>query len=85
MNALLQTVLVAAVVAVCFAYAAWTLMPLAWRNAAAALLRRVPGLGRWQALQPMAQAGCGGCDGACAPTPAKDAPAPVKFYRRISK
>ncbi|MBP6676582.1 MAG: hypothetical protein KA185_14965 [Vitreoscilla sp.] len=84
MNPLAQTVVVAAVVAVCFAYAAWTLMPLAWRNAAAALLRRVPGLGHWRALQPKAQAGCGGCDGDCASAAPKDA-APVKFYRRISK
>lgn len=84
MNPLAQTLVVSIVVAVCFGYAAWTLMPLAWRNATAALLRRVPGLGRWQALRPKVQAGCGGCDGACTPAASKDA-APVKFYRRTLK
>jgi hypothetical protein len=84
MNALLQTAVVWVVVAACFAYAAWTLMPLTWRNACATLLRRVPGLGRWRALQARAQAGCGGCDGACPPAAPKDA-VPVKLYRRTSK
>jgi ferrous iron transport protein B len=84
MNLPVQGLAVAVVVAACFVYAAWTLMPLAWRNASAALLRRVPGLGRWQALRPKVQAGCGGCDGACAPTAPKGA-APVRFYRRTLK
>lgn len=84
MNAPLQALVVSVVVALCFAYAAWTLMPLTWRNAVGKLLRRVPGMGRWQALQPKAQAGCGGCDGACTPAAPADT-APVKLYRRTPK
>jgi ferrous iron transport protein B len=81
MNALVQNLVVIAVVAVCFVYAGWTLMPGAWRRATAARLRRVPGLARWKPLQPTATTGCGGCDGACTPA-APDQSAKVTVYRR---
>jgi hypothetical protein len=81
----LQNLVVAMIVAACFAYAGWSLMPRAWRPPLAAALRRLPGLGRWSALQPGAQGGgaCSGCDSACQPVPPQDAPKPVKFYRRL--
>jgi ferrous iron transport protein B len=85
MTASLQAWVVTMVVSVCLVYATWTLMPRAWRHAAAARLRRLPGLGRWRALQPKVQAGCGACDGACADACAPEAVVPLKFHRRVSK
>ena len=56
----MQTLIVAAIVITCSAYAVWSLMPGAWR---AALNRR---LGRASAPA----SACSGCGGGCATAPA---------------
>lgn len=63
----LQTLAVALIVGASLAYAAWALMPSAWRRA---LLRRATGR-----LPAEAGGGCGGCSGGCAPPPQRSASA----------
>lgn len=70
---MLQQGLVLLIVAAAAAYAAWALMPVAWRRA---LARRLG----WKA--PPA-AGCGGCDGCAAPPPgASPAERTIQVVRR---
>ena len=77
----LQTIIVAALVLACTAYAAWTLMPAAARRALAArvLKLRLPEpLARpfMRAMQPPSACGaCGDCGGS---TAAK----PIRIHRR---
>ena len=57
---MVQTAIVALIVALAFAYSAWTLMPVAWQRG----LRRRVGL-----ATPVGAGGCGGCGGGCAAAP----------------
>ena len=68
-----QVLLVAPLVAACFVYSAWTLVPAAWRRPLATLLARMPWLARLPAITRAARAptgcGCDGCDRSTAPMP----------------
>ena len=55
---MVQSVVVALIVALAFAYSAWALMPAAWRRA---LRNR---LGRTAPVDTGGCSGCGGCSGA---------------------
>ncbi len=68
---MVQTLVTAVIVAGSTAYAAWRLMPAAWRSA---LARRV---GR-----AAPAAGCGGCDGCGPPLGAHAAAKPIRVHRR---
>ena len=81
-----QSLVVAVIVVVCAAYAAWTLMPAAARRALAALLLKLALPERVarqlrKALAPAA--GCGGCD-CCGDAPATALKVKtVTFHRRL--
>ena len=69
---LAQTLTVAALVAGCFVYAVWVLMPQALRRSVAMVLMRQPVLARWAPLRraaakPDGGCGCDGCDKAAKP------------------
>jgi hypothetical protein len=70
----MQELIVAAIVIASTGYAAWSLMPAAWRTA---LLRRV---GR----TPAPVSGCGGCGGCGSDVPRSAAPASavITVHRR---
>jgi len=84
---LLQTLIVALIVVLSFAYAAWSLMPVAWRRPLAARALRWPALKGNATLQRAARdanaCGCDGCDGPPA-TPAGQAQA-IKIVRRAPR
>lgn len=63
----LQALAVALIVGASLAYAAWALMPAAWRRA---LLHRATGR-----VPAAAGGGCGGCAGGCAAPPQRSASA----------
>lgn len=69
---MLQQWAVGLIVAGSAGYAAWTLMPAAWRRA---LSRR---LGR----TPASTGGCGGCDGCGSPAPPPGTPQAIRIVRR---
>lgn len=74
----MQAILVGLIVALSAAYAAWSLMPAAWRRALARRLARWPLLGRWRAVQRAAGGGAGGCGG-CGDCSGE---APIQVVRR---
>lgn len=71
----MQQIAVLLIVAACTAYAAWALMPMAWRRGLARrLLRR-------ELAAPVA--GCGGCGGGCGPARSAAPQArPITLHRR---
>jgi hypothetical protein len=81
-----QSLIVALIVASCFAYAAWTLMPAGWRRTLARAVARWPLAARqaWvqKALKPAgACGGCDSCDSGSTP-PAPGQVKPVHIVRR---
>jgi len=71
----MQALIVALIVAASTAYAAWALMPRAWRQP----------LARWlgRGELPAAAGGCGGCGGGCGPArSAAPQAVPVTLHRR---
>jgi hypothetical protein len=84
---LAQTLVVATLVTACVVYAAWALMPVAWRRFVAKRLTRHPMLMRFAPLRRAATAGpggscsCDGCDKAAQPT----GDAVVRFVPRRSR
>jgi hypothetical protein len=73
MNSIVQTLIVAVIVALSAAYAIWSLMPGAWR---ASLRRRL-------GLQTVEAGGCGACGGGCSsPAPPPGAAQPIRVHRR---
>jgi hypothetical protein len=70
MDASVQQWIVAVIVVVSALYAAWSLMPRAWRNALLKLAGRAPA----------SSAGCGGCDNCGPPAPAS--PKVITVHRR---
>lgn len=80
----MQTLAVTLIVAVCAVYAAWTLMPAAWRRTLARVLVRQPMLAKWAPLQRAAagtSGGCGACD-ACETPPDAGAVKTIRIVRR---
>ncbi|MDI1341685.1 DUF6587 family protein [Polaromonas sp.] len=87
--ALLQTLLVYAVVALCTAYSLWRLLPAALkRRAAATLMSRFPRLQASARLQALARqpSGCGSGCGSCGSIASRPAPAlqehKIELFRR---
>jgi hypothetical protein len=81
-----QGLCVALLVAVCAAYAVWTLMPSAARRACARAALRLPlpatlAAPLQRAARPGSACGCDGCDRAAAP-PAAASVQTVKFHPR---
>ncbi|HEY0821042.1 MAG TPA: DUF6587 family protein [Rhizobacter sp.] len=80
----MQGLLVALIVIACTVYAAWTLMPSAWRRGVAQRLQHIhwPGpVARYLKRTASAPAGCGcdaGCDAARPPAAAQ----PIRIHRR---
>lgn len=72
MNDALQTVLTALIVLGAALYAAWVLMPAAWRR----------GLARRLGRPAPAGGACGGCDGCGDARPAPGAPQVIRIQRR---
>jgi len=81
----MQNLLVGLIVAGCTVYAAWVLMPSAWRRAAAARALDMPLPARLRRhLERLARSspGCG-CNGCDAPVPKMPGQAqPVRFFRK---
>lgn len=80
----MQGLLVAAIVIACTVYAAWTLMPSAWRRGLAQRLqnRRWPGpVTRYLKRTASAPAGCG-CDAGCEAAKPPAAAQPIRIHRR---
>ena len=84
---MLQILIVAVLVACCFAYAAWALIPAAARKWVASRLleRRLPGF-LADALRPYATAAsgcsCDGCDQSAKAAPAAPAVKTITFHPR---
>lgn len=83
-----QNLIVAVIVLLCGAYAAWTLMPAGTRRAIAARVLSWPLPQRWK--QPFRNAmkpagACGGCDNCGDSKPAaQSAVKPIRIHRRVS-
>jgi hypothetical protein len=87
---MLQTLIVALLVAGCSVYAAWTLMPAAARRAIALSLLRLPlpnalALKMRKAATVSSGCGCDGCDHAPAKAAATAAPQVVNFHPRTPR
>ena len=89
MGAVLQSLLVYAVVACCAVYAAWTLAPASLKRlVATALMARSPTLRasrRWQAWAQQkggCGSGCSGCASGAAPGAAHTKATKIKFIKR---
>jgi hypothetical protein len=84
---MLQVLVVAVLVAGCFFYAAWALMPASARKRIAALLlaRPLPAF-MAEALRPHAAGasgcGCAGCDRSAKPKAARSGATPITFHPR---
>ncbi len=84
---MLQVLIVAVLVACCFVYAAWVLLPASARRWVAARLleRRLPAFVA-AALRPYASAasgcGCDGCDRSTTAKTARPAAAPITLHPR---
>jgi hypothetical protein len=84
---MLQALVVAVLVAGCFFYAVWTLMPASARKRIATLLleRPLPAFVA-EALRPHAAGasgcGCAGCDLSAKPKAARSGATPITFHRR---
>lgn len=79
----MQSLAVAVIVGVCTVYAAWVLMPAAWRQPLARRLLAWPLLSRSRAVRRAATrpTGCG-CDGCDAPSGAQPPTKTVHIVRR---
>jgi hypothetical protein len=80
----MQTLIVTLIVAACSVYAAWTVMPSAWRRTLAQRLQHWPLpalLSRPLRRAALAPTGCG-CDGCDAKQPAPGAPQTIQLHRR---
>lgn len=79
---MLQTLIVAALVALAFGYTAWTLMPAAWRQG----LRRRLGMSgaSGTASDAAGCGGCSGCAGAGAAPKAGASAAVITVHRRVA-
>lgn len=83
----MQDLIVGLIVASCAFYAAWTLMPAAWRRRLAARALHLPLPAPWHArLGKLARSapgcGCDGCDAAPPPGARPDGSRPVQFVRK---
>jgi hypothetical protein len=84
-----QWLLVAALVAACFVYAAWTLLPAAARQGIARFSLRLPlpsALASFMRKHSVAESGCG-CDG-CDRSPVRAAPSAaqtISFHPRLRR
>ena len=83
---MLQNLIVVLIVLASFAYAAWALMPAAWRRRLAVRLLAVPGLRQstvlLRAARPANACGCDGCD---SPPVQTTAAKPIKIVRRAPR
>jgi len=85
----MQSLIVALIVLACSGYAAWTLMPSAWRRSLALkMLKLSPPESLARMLRKAAQpaGSCGGCSscGNSAAKPPGDGVHKVSFHRRVS-